>query len=119
MLKCCAGVLALCGFKVTSLEERIEDLEDEIEELKLDLKDAKMMIYDLQAQVRVKTLQPNPKKAKASQGLASADGWDKYVQPKVVHYAPATSPAAEDEEKDYKQLFLDAIAKKNAANDDW
>ena len=115
MLKCCTGVLALCGFKVTSLEERVEDLEEEIEELKLDLKDAKMMIYDLQAKIPVKTLQP--KKAKASQGWASATAWDKYVQPKVV-YAPAAPPAAEDEEIDYEQQFLDAIAKKNAAKKD-
>lgn len=70
MLKCCSAALALCGFKVTSLEERVEDLEDEIEELKLDLKDAKMMIHDLQAQIPVRTIQP--KKAKASQGWASA-----------------------------------------------
>ena len=83
MLKCCSVALALCGFKVTSLEERVEDLEDEIEELKLDLKDAKMMIHDLQAQIPVKTIQPKPKKAKASQDFfleslaknAANDAW--------------------------------------------
>ena len=104
MLKCCADAIAFCcGFVAKSFEERIEDLEDEAEGLKFDLKDAKGLIYDLE----VKSGQPKAKKTPG--GWTSAYAWDKYVQPKVVNYAPV------DAEEDYTAVDMKGFAKKKAS----